>query len=162
MIRQARAYHLKFSAFTVRICVMTDSIDQRLIQLLQENAYQSSEALAKRLGVSSSTIRRRVQTLIQKEIIQIVARPDPAKLGYEIVAISAFDIDHKNLEATLEALNKRADIHWLAVTSGRFDALALIWATSTEELYRHLYEIAQIEGIKNVETFICLHVCKKS
>ncbi len=99
--------HLKVSAFTVIMCAMTDSIDRRLIQLLQENAHQSSEALAKRLGISSSAIRRRIKALIQKEVIRIVARPDPTKIGYTIMAISAFDIDHEKLQVVLEALNNR-------------------------------------------------------
>ncbi len=141
---------------------MTDSIDRRLIQLLQENAHQSSEALAKRLGVSSSTIRRRIKTLIQKEIIRIVARPDPAKIGYAIVAISAFDIEHDKLQPVLETLNNIPDIHWLAAISGRFDAIAEIWATSTDELFKQLDDIGKIEGIKNIETFICLYVRKRA
>ena len=141
---------------------MTDSIDRRLIQLLQENAHQSSEVLAKRLGVSSSTIRRRIKTLIQKEVIRIVARPDPTKIGYAIMAISAFDIEHGNLQPVLETLNNRPDIHWLAAVSGRFDAMASVWATSTDELFKRLDEIGKIEGIKNIETFICLHVRKST
>ncbi len=141
---------------------MTDSIDRRLIQLLQENAHQSSEVLAKRLGVSSSTIRRRIKTLIQKEIIRIVARPDPTKIGYAIMAISAFDIEHENLQPVLDTLNNRPDIHWLAAVSGRFDVMASVWATSTDELFKQLDEIGKIEGIKNIETFVCLHVRKST
>ena len=139
---------------------MTDSLDLRLIQLLQENAHQSSEALAKRLGVSSSTIRRRMNTLIQKKIIRIVARPEPTKIGYAIRAICAFDIEHKNLQPALETLNNRPDIHWLAAISGRFDIMASIWATSTDDLFKQLVEIGKIEGIKNIETFTCLHIRK--
>ncbi len=153
--------HLKLLAFTVRICAMTDSIDRRLIELLQENAHRSSGALAKLLGVSSSTVRRRTKALVQKEVIRFVANPDPVKLGYTIMAISAFDIDHANLQPVLETLNNRADIHWLAAVSGRFDAMASVWATSTDELFKWLDEIGKIEGIKNIETFICLHIRKR-
>ena len=151
---------LKLSAFTVRMCGMTDSVDRRLIQLLQENAHQSSEVLAKRLGVSSSTIRRRIKTLIQKEVIRIVAHPDPTKIGYAIMAMSAFDIDHENLESVLEILNNRPEVRWLAAVSGRFDIMASVWASSTDELFKQLDDIGKIEGIKNIETFICLHVRK--
>ena len=116
--------------------------------------------MAKKLGVSSSTIRRRIKTLIQKEIIWIVARPNPAKIGYAIRAISAFDIEHDKLQTVLETLNNIPEIHWLAAVSGRFDAMASVWATSTDELFKRLDEIGKIEGIKNIETFICLHVRK--
>ena len=139
---------------------MIDSTDRSLIQLLQENARQSSEVLAKRLGISAASVRRRTGALIQKEIIRIVARPDPTKIGYTVRAIVALDLDHEELQAILEALSSRPEILFLAATTGRFDAMAEIWATSTDELYGRLKEIAKIEGIKNIETFICLHVRK--
>ena len=129
---------------------------------MQENAHQSSEALAKRLGVSSATIRRRIQTLLQKEIIRIVARPDPPKIGYAIRAVCAFDIEHEKLQPVLETLNNRPEVHWLAAVSGRFDVMAVVWTTSTDELFKQLDEIGRIEGIKNIETFVCLHVRKSA
>ena len=141
---------------------MTDSTDLRLIRLLQENAHRSSEALAKQLEVSSATVRRRIQTLIQKGIIRIVARADPSKIGYAVRAVCAFDIEHAHLDSVLEALNNRTEVHWLSAVSGRFDAIAVVWATSTDELYKLLDEMGRIEGIKNMETFICLYVRKNA
>ncbi len=141
---------------------MTDSIDRRLIGLLEENAHQSCEALAKRLGVSSSTIRRRIKTLIQKEVIRIIARADPAKIGYAITAFIALNIDHEKFDSALEVLGKRPDIRWLSVISGRFDAMALVWATSTDALFGQLRDIGKIEGIKHIETFIRLNLQKRT
>ena len=83
--------------------------------------------------------------------IRITARPDPTELGYAFTAIIAFDIDNGNLQPALEALNNRPDIHWLAAVSGRFDVMATIWASSTDELFKQLDEIGKIEGIKNIE-----------
>ena len=65
MVRLPRTHPLEIRCFTVRMCSMTDSIDRRLIQLLWENAHKSSRVLAKQLSVSSSTIRRRIKTLLQ-------------------------------------------------------------------------------------------------
>ena len=141
---------------------MIDSVDRSLIQLLQENARQSSEALAKRLGVSAASVRRRIGALIQKGIIRIVARPDPTKIGYAVRAIIALDLEHEELHAVLEALNSKPEILFLATTTGRFDAMAEIWTTSTDNLYKLIHDIAQIKGIRNIETFICLHTQKST
>jgi Lrp/AsnC family transcriptional regulator, regulator for asnA, asnC and gidA len=139
---------------------MVDSTDLQLIKLLQEDAYKSSDEFAKKLGVSSSTVRRRIQSLIEQKVIKITAQVNPVKLGYEIIALIAFDVDPDHLDGVLETLEKRADIHLLIVTAGRYDAVAFIWATSTNELYTQLKEIAKIEGIKNAEPFISLNLRK--
>ncbi len=79
------------------------------------------------------------------------------KIGYAIVAICAFDIEHEKLQPVMETLSNMPDIHWIYTVSGRFDIMACIWSTSTDELYMQLHEIGKIEGVKNIETFICLH-----
>ena len=116
---------------------MIDSIDRSLIQLLQENARQSSEVLSKQLGVSAASVRRRTGALIQKKIIRIVARPDPTKIGYNIMAITALDLDHKELQSVLEALNSRPEVLFLTVTTGRFDAIADNHLSRTAGWIRH-------------------------
>jgi len=47
-------------------------------------------------------------------------------------------------------------------TTGRFDAFALVRFSSNERLSSFLRkEITKIEGIKNSETFVCLHMEKQ-
>ena len=47
---------------------MTELLDERLIELLSQDARQGSEALAKRLNVSSSTVRRRISKLVNQGV----------------------------------------------------------------------------------------------
>ncbi|MFC1986919.1 Lrp/AsnC family transcriptional regulator, partial [Chloroflexota bacterium] len=69
------------SNYAEGIVAMLDSLDRRLIDLLQQDAHQPSKVLAKQLSVSSSTVRRRVKRLIQQGIIRIIAIPKPEKIG---------------------------------------------------------------------------------
>ncbi len=71
---------------------MIDSLDERLIALLEKNASQASRLLAKELGVDSSTVRRRMKKLIEEGVIRIAAIPDPDKGGAHFVALVAFDM----------------------------------------------------------------------
>ena len=57
-------------------------IDERLIQLLRENGRQSSNVLAKRLDVSSATVRRRIKNLVQSGVLRIVPVVDAGKAGF--------------------------------------------------------------------------------
>ncbi|MFQ5874857.1 MAG: Lrp/AsnC family transcriptional regulator [Dehalococcoidia bacterium] len=64
---------------------MSDSLDEQLVHLLEWDARQSSEALAKQLQVSPSTVRRRIRKLMQSGILRTVAFVDPTKLGFPLI-----------------------------------------------------------------------------
>lgn len=140
---------------------MVDQFDKQLISLLEQDARQTSEKLAKQLSASPSTIRRRMSELIKRGSIRIVAIPEPKHIGTPLVAIVAFQILHEKLNSFVTTMGRRKDVKCLYVTSGRFDAIALMWFSSTEQLYEFMErEVSKIEGIKATETFVCLHAEK--
>ena len=61
--------------------VELDEIDGKLIELLQRNGRASNIELARQMGVSEGTIRRRFRNLVKEEVIRVVAIPDASKLG---------------------------------------------------------------------------------
>ncbi len=140
---------------------MVDQFDKELISLLEQDAKQSSEKLAEQLSASPSTVRRRMSELIKRGVIRIVAIPDSKQIGAPLVAIIAFQVVHEKLNSFLQAFGSRKDVKCLYVTSGRFDAIALMWFSSTEHLYDFMErEVAKIDGVRATETFVCLHTEK--
>ena len=138
-----------------------DTINNRLVHLLGENARQSTYTLARKLKVSPTTVRRRMRKLIQSGVLRIVATVDPEELGFPLSVIIGFDVDQDKINLALQVLAGRPEVRWLSTSSGRFDLLALTRFRSTDELSVFLQkELSNIEGIKNTETFICLHVEK--
>ncbi len=138
-----------------------DTLDRKLIQLLQKDARQSSEVLAKQLKVSAATVRRRVRKLIQEEILHVVALVDPAKVGYPLCAFMAFDVAHDKLDDVLDALSAEPEVVWASTTTGRFDILALARFASTDELSDFVEKrVIKIDGVNNSETSICLRINK--
>lgn len=140
---------------------MHDLLNTQLISLLEENASQTSEELARQLNVSSSTIRRRTKELIQQGTLHIVAIPEPRNIGLNMIAIIAFQVQHEHLNSVLNTLKSRKDVKCLYATSGRYDMMALMWFSSTEQLYKFMEEdVAKLEGVKGSETFVCMHAVK--
>ena len=138
-----------------------DSIDQLLISLLADNARQTSEALAKQLGVNPSTVRRRLQVLLKNEVIRIVALPDPDMIGLSFRAVIAFDVAHEKLDSVVEQLQLRPEVQWLSITTGRFDVIAIVWFPSSEEFFTFIQtEVGALEGVRDTETFVCLNAGK--
>jgi Lrp/AsnC family transcriptional regulator for asnA, asnC and gidA len=141
---------------------MPDSIDEQLVRLLGQDGRQSSEALAKHLNISAATIRRRVRKLIKSGFLDIVGVIDPFKYGYAVPAVIGFNVVHSKIESTIETLIKRSEIIWVSTSTGRFDVIALALFSSTGQLSEFITkELAQIEGLKDTETYMCLDMPKR-
>ena len=140
---------------------MLDLSDKKLIELLMEDAQQSSETLGKRLKVSSATVRRRTKKLIQNGVLRIMAVTDPSKVGAPLAVVIAFDVVHEKLDSITKSLANRPEVRWVSTTTGRFDLIIIARFGSTEELANFTQkELPKLEGIRDSETFVCLHVEK--
>ena len=140
---------------------MHDSIDEQIIRLLGQDARQNSETLAKQLKLSSATVRRRLRKLIHSGVLQIVGVVDPNNFGLPMAAVITLDVAHDKLESAMEALAKRPEVRWISATTGRFDIILIARFRSTDGLSDFITkELAQLEGVKDSETFICLDVKK--
>jgi Lrp/AsnC family transcriptional regulator for asnA, asnC and gidA len=138
-----------------------DSFDKQLISLMGQDARQSSEALAKKLNVSSATVRRRLRTLTRNDLLHIVGVADPANFGLPLAAVIALDVDHDRLDSAMDKLVNRPEIKWVSTTTGRFDIVAIARFPSTDSLSDFLTdELGKIEGVRDSETLVCLDVKK--
>jgi Lrp/AsnC family transcriptional regulator for asnA, asnC and gidA len=139
-----------------------DLLDTQIIELLIRDANVSSTSLAKQLNVSSSTVRRRMKDLLEKEIIRIKASPNLEKFGLPVVAFISLEVSHEKLKTVLRKLSDFPHAAWVGATSGLFNVRTVWWVSSTEELYNLLEsEIGKIDGINRIETSICLQIEKR-
>lgn len=76
-----------------------DSTDLRLLDLLQQDASLSNQALAERAHISPATCLRRVKRLVESGIIERrVALLSPAKVGAGLSAIVEITLDRQGAE----------------------------------------------------------------
>ncbi len=138
-----------------------DDSDRRLIKLLQDDAHRSSDVLAKKLGVSPATVRRRTRKLIKEDVMRIQAVLDPEKIGVPLAVVIAFDVAHESLDSVMRYLAKQPQMKWVASTTGRFDVIALGRFANTEDLSTFVQnQLLDLDGVRNSETFVTLHVEK--
>jgi len=130
-----------------------DELDQKIITVLQENARLPNAEIALRVGSSEPTVRRRVDRLLDQQVIKIVAVAPPLNLGYQVVAILGIQIDHSHLGQIEQALLAMPEIRFAGVTLGSYDVVAEVWFHSNEELLTFLHErLSPIEGIQRIES----------
>ena len=134
-----------------------DELDTKIIEILQQDGRSSNAGIARKVGVSEGTVRRRLKRLIQEEYIQVVALPDPAKIGYESQALVGVQVDPDKVDQVADGLIALDEVSWVAVTTGSYDIFS--WATlpSSEALGIFLRtKVGTIPGVRRTETFVNL------
>jgi Lrp/AsnC family transcriptional regulator for asnA, asnC and gidA len=140
-----------------------DELDRKIIGILQQDGRASNAKIARQLGVSEGTIRRRLKRLIEDEVIQVLALPEPSKLGYTTEAIIALQVDPGRIEDVAIALAKAPEALNVSITTGAFDLFAYVALPSPEELHRFILgTIGNIPGVRHSETFVTMSVKKRT
>ncbi len=139
-----------------------DELDRKIIALLEHNGRASNAKIARDVGVSEGTVRRRLKRLVQERIINVIALPDPRKLGYESEALIGIQVDPDKIDQVANKVAELDHTRWVAVTTGTYDVFA--WATlpNAEALGTFLREkVGTITGVRRTETFVSLAVKKR-
>lgn len=138
-----------------------DELDSRLIEELAKNARQSSAELSRKLGVSETTVRRRIQKLEKNGAITFAAILNPAKLGYSIIALIALEVDLGNIDKISESLALCPNVRYVSLCTGNHDIFIGTWFHSSAELTQFVKDyLAKVPGIRKSETFVILDVRK--
>ena len=139
-----------------------DELDTKIIALLQQDGRASNAGIARKVGVSEGTVRRRLKQLIREQYISVVAMLDPKKMGYASEALIGVQVDPDKVDQVADDLSQLEEVNWVTVTTGAFDIFT--WATlnSSETLGIFLRtKVGTILGVRRTETFVSLDVKKR-
>ncbi len=114
-----------------------DKIDQKILQILQQDAGITNVALAEKINLSPSSCLRRVQHLKKTGVIQkTVCILDEKYLGHHLKAIISVDLDrHGNQakEALLAQIKSEPSVQQAYSISGESDLLLILHLADMEE-----------------------------
>lgn len=140
-----------------------DKLDSSIIEILQGDGRASNAGIAREVGVSEGTVRRRLKRLIQEEYIQVAALPDPAKMGLHSEALIGIQVDPDKVDRVADDLAGLKEVSWVAVTTGQYDLFAWVALASAEALGIFLRtKVGAIPGVRRSETFVSLTAKKRS
>jgi len=129
--------------------------DKLIIQELGRDATQTSNQIAKKLGMSASTVRRRVSKLIKSGVLRIIAVPNPKVIGEEGWAVLGLSVALDMIDRIEDQLAVYDEVYTIASSFGRFEIIVLAQFPSIDQLKAFVREeLARIPGIKGVETFV--------
>src|SRR5262245_2439233 len=140
-----------------------DVTDRCLIALLQADGRLQHTDLARRLGIPEATVRRRMKRLLDERVMQIVAVPDPYRIGYDTHAIVGLRVQPGKIPDVIAVLEPMPEIRYIGVTAGTYDIVVEALFESNEELRRFLTgTLGGIDGLLGTETSYVLEVVKRA
>ena len=131
--------------------------DQQLLSLLREDARASTAQIARRLGLSRTTVQSRIEKLERQGVIggYTVRIAHEAEHGY-IRAHIMITVLPKQMAAVVKALQAIAEVRELHSVSGGFDLVALGMAPSVADMDVLTDRIGALDGVERTTSAIIL------
>lgn len=140
-----------------------DDLDISLIKALDADAKQSYIQLAEKLPASRNTVRRRLQRLLDDNIVSLITLTSPPAFGYRTHATIVITVHPGDVEVVAERLASFANIPYLLTTSGRCDIIAASIFQNLDEMLSFLdSELGSVSGLSSTEVLVGLNWMKFS
>lgn len=137
-------------------------LDERIVRLLSTDGRLTGEQIADELNISSATVRRRINKLIEKKLLHFSVVVDPGNFGFPQAATIGLKISPDKTQSVVKYLSDIQEIRWLASTTGRFNLIAGMRYRSLSDLSDFITGVVpNIEGIQDSETFVHLKGVKR-
>lgn len=141
-----------------------DTLDKELIRLLCKDGQATVAELAKRLSVTTPTVRTRVKRLIKSGLLRIAGSINTQNHPELISALVAMKVQSfGKLEEVLQNLAGIDQVIWAGVVTGRYDIFAeVVVAGGIPELHALISNIIPRVGkVVQTETFVVTRPTKK-
>jgi Lrp/AsnC family transcriptional regulator for asnA, asnC and gidA len=142
--------------------VAIDEIDKAIIRELQVDGRLSYAQLGPLVGLSQAAVRQRVQRLIDRGVMQVVAVTDPLMLGFTVEAMVGVGVDG-DVRLVARTLAQLPEIDYVVVTAGRHDLLVEVVCEDQEHLLQLVNDVIRAQpGVRSAEVFTYLHLEKQT
>lgn len=134
-----------------------DAADQRLLDLLRENARTPVAALARRLGLSRTTVQSRLERLEHSGVIagytvRLSGDHERGMLRAHVMVT----LKPKLSAAVEAALRRMPEVRALYSVSGGFDLIVVTAATSVIEMDALIDRVGALDGVERTTSAVIL------
>lgn len=133
------------------------SEDRTLLALLANNAREPTASIARKLGVSRTTVQERIRRLEKTGVIAgYTVRLAEVAPRHRLCAQVLMNVSARHAESLVRELKSMPCCTSLQAVSGAFDYVALVEADATTDLDRYLDAIGQLPGVERTQTLVVL------
>ena len=134
-----------------------DAADRALLALLRDDSRAPTAELARKLGLSRTTVQSRMERLQRRRVITGFTVTVPDELEADLVRAHVLITLAPKRSAAIEvALRRIAEVQVLHSVSGPFDLIAIVAAASIGELDVLIDRIGGLDGVERTTSAIVL------
>lgn len=143
-----------------------DRFDRQLLNLVQQDAAQTADQLAERVGLSPSAIQRRLKRMREQGVIvRDAAVLDPRAVGRPTFFVVSLEVERERPELLAqlrEWLTKRAEIQQAFYVTGETDFVIVVTARDTEAFDAMMSQlVADNPNVRRFTTNVVLGLVKQ-
>jgi Lrp/AsnC family transcriptional regulator, regulator for asnA, asnC and gidA len=140
-----------------------DSVDRQIIQAFRFGGRLTNAQVARELGISEGTVRRRIELLVTAGVLNFVAVTDPRKIGLMVDTLIGISTDVDKMHVVAEELAAMPEVRYVGIAMGAFDIwVGALFPTVDDWMDFRSNRLAQIKGIRRTETFQITKVLKRT
>lgn len=131
--------------------------DKQVLQLLRENARATTTDMAKTLGLSRSTVQKRLERLEDMGVIEgYTVQLSSAFLDQEIKAHVSVTVEPRMTAEIIAQLTKMESVRSVYSVSGPYDLICEVAAMSVRELDAVIDDIIDTPGVERTVSSVIL------
>ncbi|MBD3652575.1 MAG: Lrp/AsnC family transcriptional regulator [Kangiella sp.] len=145
--------------------VELDSVDQKILQILQNDGRLTNAELAKQVHLSPPAVHARVKRLEQKGVIaRYVALVDRQKVGYDNLCFVEFSLQlhrYEQIQNILDKVTSWPEVLECHNVTGEYDYVLKVAVKNTQSLEHFISKkMIPLEGVAKVHTTLVLKEVK--
>ena len=131
--------------------------DQELLGLLRLNAREPVAALARKLGISRTTVQDRLRKLETSGVIAgYGVKMGKAAKAAGMSAMVTLAVEPKRQIDVAKTVGRFPEVETLHTVSGKYDLVALVKTASSEDMDGLIDRLGVILGVTEIETAVIL------
>lgn len=133
-----------------------DSLDNKILQMLTNNARKPFLEIARECNVSGAAIHQRIQKLSSLGVIKgYEMLIEPSSVGYDTCAYIGFFLkDPSQFNHVVEELKKIPEVVECHFTTGQYDMFIKLYARNNDHLLHIIHNQLQHLGLARTESLI--------
>jgi Lrp/AsnC family transcriptional regulator for asnA, asnC and gidA len=142
--------------------VKVDEIDEKILNLLNEDGRMSYRKISRDLDVSVGTVHNRVDKLVKAGVIEkFVPLVDHAKLGYKLTTIIGVRVKGGVLRNWENRTAYHKNVLGIYDVTGEFDAILIAKFKDTSELDQFIKGLLKEPDVQRTYTQTVLNIVKE-
>jgi Lrp/AsnC family transcriptional regulator, regulator for asnA, asnC and gidA len=138
-----------------------DKIDRLIMAALHADGRTPNKTLAKRLGVSETTIAARIRSLIDRNVMRVTVQRDIYSLGYQFHGFADLYVFGRNVDDVADDASGIEGVLSVSLHLGSPDIMVGFGARDRADLARILNdELSNLPGVQRLDSYIALEIRK--